>query len=81
VDSGVATFSTRRTDLSGPGPPVGHRKNTGSQRKFAAMSASAAATFVNNLLPDEAQSEIAKRRANRDNPPQLACAGLADATT
>jgi hypothetical protein len=45
------------------------------------MSASAAATFVNNLPPDEAQSEIAKRRANRDNPPQLACAGLADATT
>jgi hypothetical protein len=81
VDSGVATFSTRPTDLSGPSPPLGHRKNTGSQRKFAAMSASAAATFVNNLKFDDAQSEIAKRRANRDIPPQHACAGLSDATT
>jgi hypothetical protein len=45
------------------------------------MSAAAAATFVNNLPLDEAQSEIAKRRANRDIPPQLACAGLTEATT
>jgi len=45
------------------------------------MSASAAATFVNNLPLVGAQSEIAKRHANRDIAPQLACAGLAEATT
>jgi hypothetical protein len=45
------------------------------------MSASAAATFVNNLPLAGAQSEIAKRHANRDIAPQLACAGLAAATT
>jgi len=45
------------------------------------MSASAAATFVNNLKFDEAQSEIANRRANRDIPPQHVRAGLSDATT
>jgi hypothetical protein len=71
----------RRTDLSGPGPPPGHRKNTGSHRKFAAMSALATATFVNDAMYGKAQSEIAKWRASRDIPPQLACAGLSNATT
>jgi hypothetical protein len=81
VDSGVATFSTRRTDLSGPGPPFGHRKNTGSQRKFAAMSALAATSFANDATRGNAQSEIAKCCASRDIAPQLACAGLFNATT
>jgi hypothetical protein len=45
------------------------------------MSASPAATSVKNLPLGGAQSEIAKRHANRDIPPQLACAGLTDATT
>jgi hypothetical protein len=45
------------------------------------MSASPAAISVNNLPLGGAQSEIAKRHANRDIPPQLACAGLVNATT